>query len=201
MSEEEQLEREIKFREVEHEQLRERLQELEAERMTAPSFEDNRLFDRQGELEGEGCILRLRSDSHGARVTYKGPVHFEGRVKIRAEHEITVGDAKQAKALFERLGYREVRRYQKVREDWQLGGVTISLDHTPIGEFAEFEGDGAETVARRCGLDLDQSERRTYLRLYDEYRKDHPEAPVNMVFPDDSLRVTAGTRDGQRSGD
>ena len=51
------------------------------------------------------------------------------------------------------------------------GGVTIALDHTPIGDFAEFEGDGAETVAKRCGFDPDKAERRSYLRLYEEYLK------------------------------
>ena len=201
MSDEVQLEREIKFAGVDHEQLRERLQELEAERLTAPSFEDNWLFDLGGALEAKGCVLRLRSDPHGARLTYKGPGTFEGRMKVRPEYETSVGDHKQAQALFEQLGYRVVRRYQKIREEWQLGGVNISLDHTPIGEYAEFEGGGAETVARRCGLDLDSSERRTYLRLYEAYREEHPGAPEDMVFPEDSLRLTASPRDGQRSTD
>ncbi len=201
MSDEVQLEREIKFSEVDHEQLRERLLELEAERLSAPSFEDNWLFDLDGALEAKGCVLRLRSDVHGARLTYKGPGSFEGRMKVRQEYETSVGDHKQAQALFERLGYRVVRRYQKIREEWQLGGVNISLDHTPIGEYAEFEGGGAETVARRCGLDLETSERRTYLRLYEAYRADHPEAPEDMVFPEDSLRISATLRDGQRSSD
>ena len=75
-----------------------------------------------------------------------------------------------------------VRRYQKVREEWHLGGVTIALDHTPIGDFAEFEGDGAETVAKRCGFDPDKAERRSYLRLYQDHLKKHPDAPPEMVF-------------------
>lgn len=176
------LEREIKFNGVEHERLRERLRELEAERIAAPAFEDNWVFDRDGQLSQSGCVLRLRSDSHGARLTFKGPPRFEGRTKIRQEHEIRVGDAAQARALFECLGYEAVKRYQKVREEWQLGGVTIALDHTPIGDFAEFEGEGAETLARRCGFDLETAERRTYLRLYDDYLKDHADAPPDMVF-------------------
>ncbi len=77
-----------------------------------------------------------------------------------------------------------VRRYQKVREEWQLGGVTIALDHTPIGDFAEFEGERAEVVAKRCGFDPDKAERRSYLRLYEDYLKEHPDAPPEMVFSD-----------------
>jgi adenylate cyclase class IV len=81
------------------------------------------------------------------------------------------------------LGYTVVRRYQKMREVWHLGGVVIALDHTPIGDFAEFEGEGAERVAHRCGFSPETAERRSYLRLYDEYLKEHPGAPVDMVFP------------------
>jgi len=58
---------------------------------------------------------------------------------VREEHEIGIESADEARSLFEKLGYAVVRRYQKVREEWQLGGVTIALDHTPIGDFAEFE--------------------------------------------------------------
>jgi adenylate cyclase class IV len=107
---------------------------------------------------------------------------FEGNVKVRQELEVLIEDAEEARALLEGLGYGVVRRYQKMREEWHLGGVTIALDHTPIGDFAEFEGDGAETVAKRCGFDADKAEKRSYLRLYEDYLKNHPDAPPEMVF-------------------
>ena len=71
-----------------------------------------------------------------------------------------------------------------MREEWLVGGVTIALDHTPIGDFAEFEGDRAEVVAKRCGFDPDKAERRSYLRLYEDYLKHHPDAPPEMTFAD-----------------
>lgn len=176
------FEREIKFPGVELEKLRERLSDLEAERLGPAAFEDNWILDRQGELVVSGRILRLRTDGQRARLTFKGPVHMEGNLKVREEREVDVGDADETRSLLENLGFTVVRRYQKMREEWQLGGVTIALDHTPIGDFAEFEGDGAETVAKRCGLDLDKAEKRSYLRLYEDYLKEHPEAPPEMVF-------------------
>ncbi|HKI87263.1 MAG TPA: hypothetical protein VKA53_11030, partial [Thermoanaerobaculia bacterium] len=66
---------------------------------------------------------------------------------------------------------------------WRLGGVVVALDKTPIGDFVEFEGEGADKLARRCSLDPEIAERRSYLRLYEEYREQHPEAPDEMVFP------------------
>lgn len=188
MSNKDSLEKEIKFADVEHAGLRERLVEIEAERRAPASFEDNWLLDKDGALESAGCLLRLRIDGRGAAITYKGPARFEGRMKLREEHETTVDDPGAARSLLEHLGFAAVRRYQKVREEWQLGGVTIALDHTPIGDFAEFEGDGADTVARRCGFDLEKAERRTYMRLYRDYLKNHPDAPPDMVFPDEPAR-------------
>ncbi len=176
------LEREIKFHSDDLAALRERLGELEAERVGPAAFEDNWILDRGDELLSQGRILRLRTDGTRSHLTFKGPMHMEGKLKVREEHEIGIESADEARSLFERLGYQVVRRYQKVREEWQLGGVTIALDHTPIGDFAEFEGDGAETVARRCGFDAGKGESRSYLRLYEDYLKEHPDAPPEMVF-------------------
>jgi predicted adenylyl cyclase CyaB len=176
------FEREIKFPGAELEKLRERLLDLEAERVGPPAFEDNWILDRGSELLDSGRILRLRTDGGRARLTFKGPMRLEGNVKVREEREVEISGSDEAMALFENLGYQVVRRYQKVREEWHLGGVTIALDHTPIGDFAEFEGDGAETVAKRCGFDPDKAERRSYLRLYQDYLKKHPDAPPEMVF-------------------
>jgi predicted adenylyl cyclase CyaB len=178
------LEREIKFPGVELDKLRDRLIELEAERKGPSAFEDNWVLDRGNELMKEGKILRLRTDGGRARLTFKGPMRLEGNLKIRQEHEIEVESAEQARALLENLGFAVVRRYQKMREEWQLGGVTIALDHTPIGDFAEFEGERADVVAKRCGFDPEKGERRSYLRLYEDYLKQHPDAPPEMVFGD-----------------
>jgi predicted adenylyl cyclase CyaB len=179
------VERELKFPVEGLEEMRERLVELQAERLGPASFEDNWIFDRNGELERRGCILRLRADGRGARITFKGPRRFEGAVKVRVEHELAIDQHEEARALFESLGFGAVRRYQKVREEWRLGGVVVALDHTPIGDYVEFEGDRAHVLARRCGLELEQAEKRSYLRLYDDYLREHPGAPPEMVFPQD----------------
>lgn len=177
-----QVERELKFHCGDLEALRERLRELEAERLGASGPEDNLIFDRRGELAAKGCILRLRTDRAGSRLTFKGPARFEGEVKVRAEFETRLEAPAELEEIFRRLGFAAVRRYQKRREEWQLGGVTVALDHTPIGDFVEFEGEGAETVARRCGFDSEQAERRNYLELYDDHLRKHPDEPRDMVF-------------------
>ena len=177
------VERELKFADVDLGRLRDRLQSLEAECQGSRALEDNWIFDRDGELAGRGSLLRLRVDRRGAILTFKGPASFEGSVKVRVEHESGVKDLESMRRILEGLGYEPVRRYQKYREEWRLGSITIALDHTPIGDFAEIEGEDCERVARRCGLDPDQVEKRNYLRLYEDYLVEHPDAPPDMVFP------------------
>ncbi len=125
----------------------------------------------------------MRSDAHGARLTFKGPARFEEGVKVRVEHETRVEEVDAARRILESLGYRVERRYQKYREEWQLGGVRVALDHTPIGDFVEFEGEGAERLARRFGFEPASAEPRNYLQLYTDYRGRHPDAPADMIFP------------------
>ncbi|MEE8525999.1 MAG: class IV adenylate cyclase [Thermoanaerobaculia bacterium] len=177
------IERELKFGDVDHQRLRRRLEELDAERRGGAAFEDNWVFDAGGELQKSGSLLRLRIDGQGSRVTFKGPATFEEGVKVRPELETAVGSAEEMRKIFEALGYSAVARYQKYREDWRLGTVVVSLDRLPIGDFAEFEGDGCDAMARRCGLDPEQAERRNYLRIYEDYLEEHQDAPPEMVFP------------------
>jgi hypothetical protein len=49
-------EREIKFPVEGLDTVRARLIEMEAERLGPPSFEDNWVFDKSGELEAAGCV-------------------------------------------------------------------------------------------------------------------------------------------------
>ena len=173
---------ELKFACPSLEDLREQLRGMEAERTAAANSEDNWIYDRKGELKGDKQLLRLRIDRKGARLTFKGAPRFEGEVKVRVENETEVEDFEQMHNILESLGYKVEHRYQKKREEWRVGGVTVALDHTPIGDFVEFEGTGADAVARRFGFDLEESERQTYVELYESYREENPDAPPDMVF-------------------
>ena len=182
MSDEERVERELKFPCSDLNSLREHLQTAEAEKVSASSLEDNLIFDRNGELASAGCLLRLRFDDRGACLTYKGPATYEEGVKIREEIETEVDKPMELRAILENLGYAKVQRYQKYREEWRLGGVIVCLDRTPVGDFVEFEGDAAAKLAKRFGLDPQTAERRSYLKIYQDHRELEPTAPEEMVF-------------------
>lgn len=175
-------EREIKFRVDDRPALVARLMELQAEHVTSSRFEDNWVFDRDNELRDNQCLLRLRIEKRGSILTYKGPPTFEGPVKVRSEYESGVEDPEAVQELLEHLGYQVATRYQKRRDEWRVGGITVVLDNTPIGDFVEFEGDGAEKLSARCGFAAEDAEIKTYLELYADYRRKHPEEPEEMVF-------------------
>ena len=63
MSDEERVERELKFPYSDLNALRELLLAAEAERVSASALEDNVIFDRGGELARAGRLLRLRFDA------------------------------------------------------------------------------------------------------------------------------------------
>lgn len=182
MGDETGLERELKFHCSDLNALREKLVGAEAERVAPSSLEDNLIFDRGLELLESGRILRLRRDGSGARLTFKGPATYERGVKVREERETRVAEAEAVEQILTSLGYSVVWRYQKHREEWAVGGVLVALDHTPIGDFTEFEGDGAQKLAGRFGFPVDEAERRNYLELYADHRKANAAAPDDMVF-------------------
>jgi predicted adenylyl cyclase CyaB len=179
------IERELKFAQADLDALRGRLAELEAERVGPAVFEENWILDRGGELAAGGSVLRVRAEEgRGALLTFKGPASFEGPAKVRSELEMRIESAETALELLSALGYAVTKRYQKMREEWRLGSELICLDHTPLGDFVEFEGAKAEAVARRCGFDPDAAVRKSYLMLWAEHAAAHPEAPRDMVFTD-----------------
>ena len=175
-------EREIKLPVSELDSVRRRLIELGAECEAEACCERKSIFDRNDEIYGAGKALRLRIDGRGARLTFKGRARYEAGIKVREELETGVADATSMREILEALGYERVNGYEKVREEWRLGEALIALDHTPVGDFIEIEHSDPATVAREIGLDPKSSESRSYLSLYRDYRRLHPDAPPEMSF-------------------
>ena len=148
-------------------------------------FESNDLYDDvEGHLAASGRVLRLRRAGDTALLTYKGPARFAGGVKTREERETRVSDPEETEAILIALGWTRRFRYEKKREEWTLEGCAVALDQTPIGNFAEVEGDprGIRLAVVALGLDFADAVPYTYARLYAERRKNDPSLPADMVF-------------------
>jgi predicted adenylyl cyclase CyaB len=127
------------------EQVRMKLQSLDAEKIMA-GLEINTLFDRpDGSLQCADAAVRIRSctDHTGQQIdtmTYKGPVQ-PGAVKRRREIEFTVSDPAAAANFLQAIELHPVFTFEKRRERWALNHCFVDLDQLPeIGTFVEIEG-------------------------------------------------------------
>src|ERR1700678_1673148 len=82
-------------------------------------FEKNTVFDTVSQtLRKSARLLRVREVGKIAKLTYKGPPDG-GKHKSREELELDFSDARPLGAIFDRLAYHPVFRYEKFRTEFQ----------------------------------------------------------------------------------
>ena len=157
-------------------------------------LEADQLFDRESkELFRSGQLVRLRASGGMFTVTYKGPADAAaGPYKSREEIEFGVTDAGAFEEVLARLGYQRAFRYEKYRTKFDGGEGIIALDETPIGIFIELEGPKywIDSAAKSLGFGSGKYLNSSYAALYAAYKAAHPEAPRNMLFVCDSLKLS-----------
>jgi adenylate cyclase class 2 len=135
---------ELKFPVDDPERFREQMTSIGCELLTPRTFESNTLYDTVDRvLRKRKDLLRLRLYGERWTMTHKRlPDAGEdgSRYKTRIETETEVADGEALAAVFERLGYGPVFRYEKYRAEWACGDGHVVLDETPIGIWAELEG-------------------------------------------------------------
>jgi adenylate cyclase class 2 len=149
-------------------------------------LEDNLVLDTSGlELSNSARLLRVREAGGRTVVTYKGRP-TPSRHKSREELEMETSSTSGAVAIFERLGFRQVFRYQKYRTEYKRQGQAgiATLDETPIGVYLELEGSPGwiDRTAVRLGFTDRDYITSSYGRLYLEWCKLHRRKPKDMVF-------------------
>jgi adenylate cyclase class 2 len=149
-------------------------------------FESNVVFDTSRlTLRRASMLLRLRRAGRLSTMTFKGkPV--AGKHKSREELELTVTDPSTIAAIFERLGYRPVFRYEKYRTEYRpaRGEGIATVDETPVGTYMELEGSPAwiDRQAARMGFGEQDYITASYAWLYLEWCRTRRVKPGNMVF-------------------
>ena len=146
--------------------------------------EANMVYDREERgLLGAGCLLRLRTAGRISTATFKGPPE-QGRHKTREELELTVSDAAAMAAIFERLGFHAVFRYEKYRTEFRLNGGMAMVDETPVGVFLELEGpeEWIDRTAEAMGFAADEFITASYGGLWMDYCSRAGRPPCDMVF-------------------
>ena len=165
---------EVKFYLPELSGLQARLEALGAQLVQPRVHEINLRYDTpSGELTNGYRVLRLRQDAE-ARLTYKGPGEVQDGVRSRLELEFTVSNFDTARQVLEALGYVVSVMYEKYRATYNLGGVLVTLDEMPYGNFAEVEGPDGASIRRTAdalGLDWERRILDSYIMLFDRLRQ------------------------------
>jgi len=99
--------------------------------------------------------LRVRYDDTGITLTYKGPKIRVGSAKAREEFNLVVADGGTLEDILSRLGFRRTATVSKIREFYEMGDVTVTLDDIEsLGLFIEIEiltEENKEDAADRIG--------------------------------------------------
>ncbi len=153
------VETEIKLKVSGPEAARAALRKLGAAPVRPRHLQVNVLWDDpKGSLRARGCVLRVRTTTGPAVLTFKGPREEEEGVKAREEIETTVGDAQALEAILGAAGFRPVFRYEKYRETYRWRDAEIVVDETPIGSYLEVEGPATTIHAAAQALGYTQHE-------------------------------------------
>ena len=176
---------EVKFIIDDLQVMRQRIIALGATLKTPRTYEDNRLFDTPDQrLTQQQCLLRLRRDRRNV-LTYKEPAPAaEADFKVRQEYEVEVSDMAQTQAIFARLGFVPMLRYEKYRETFVYQETEILLDEMPFGPFLEIEGDrdAIRTIAAKLGLDFASRLTASYGEIFETIRATYGLSITDMTF-------------------
>jgi adenylate cyclase class 2 len=181
------LEIEIKLKVSREPEIRHRITVAGGRLLHDREFEDNRVFDfPDGSLLRRGEMLRIRILERAVILTFKGPGRVENGKKVREETEsvLAPSEAEAITRIIERIGMTQAFRYQKYRTTWEIEGLHVTLDETPIGMFLELEGDSGsiDSVAGLLGYTPAEYIASSYRDLYIMKRIDTPGAAHEMVF-------------------
>ncbi len=182
------IETEIKFRLTDVEDLTVRLRQAGFKEQTPRAFESNVLYDTPDrKMRARTEILRIRSYAGRWTVTHKrlpdiGP--GEDAHKHRIETETEVSDGEAMAQVFRSIGLVAAFRYEKWRSEWTDGEGHCVVDETPIGNFAELEGEAEwiDRVAGELGVKRGDYLTLSYGRLFELWREEHHSGANDLTF-------------------
>ena len=175
---------EIKFLVSDVKSLENKLNEIGFRCSTQSTREVNTLYDLPNqELRSKGQLLRLRQYGDKWVLTHKGK-GIPGPHKSRTELETGVSDGRQMDSLLRALGYAPTFVYEKYRSEWSDGHGHVVLDHTPIGDVAEIEGESEwiDRTAQKLGVGTADYITKSYIELFFEWKRSTNRKAENMTF-------------------
>ena len=186
---------ELKFPVPDPEAFRRTVEGLDFRLQTERTLERNTLYDTPDrKVRERGQIVRLRTYGKRCTLTHKRHApdsESDSRFKTRIETESDVSDCEALAEIFAQLGYDPVFKYDKFRTEWasKSSDGHLVVDETPIGNWAELEGEPAwiDAMLQQLGIPAEVCTTASYGRLFIQW-KERTGSPVErMTFEDVGL--------------
>jgi adenylate cyclase class 2 len=182
------IETEIKFRVTDVPGLEAKLASIGFQLITPRSFESNTLFDTADrQLRGKRELVRIRQYAGHWLLTHKRVPDSgigEDRHKHRVETETDLSDGNALAEVFASIGLVPVFRYEKWRTEWSDNSGHCVIDETPLGIFAELEGqpEWIDQITALIGIAPEQQLTISYGRLFDQWRDSTGSSAQDLTF-------------------
>lgn len=181
---------EVKFVNVNHDQIREKLSALGA-KLVKPMTLMRRIIIEPPHLAEKNAYIRIRDEGSKTTITYKQ--FDELSVDGAKEIEIVVDNFEKAKELFSLAGLKYKSFQESKRETWNLGKVEIVLDLWPwLDPYIEIEGPNVDSI-KDVSEKLDfRWEDAVFGDVMAAYRKQYPHlTPKETVADLSNVRFSA----------
>jgi predicted adenylyl cyclase CyaB len=176
--------------------LRSQLQKLAL--FQSSTFEIMVMFDnKEMALNKLDARLRLKlsrnliDNSQSAELSYKR-LRTRGEVKVEEEIETRVESYNETYSLLKKIGFYPVSSYERFRETYRYGDLTLTLDIFPLGIYLEIEGERKKItkIAQKLGFNLKNNLTESCDTLDDMERKKRKMPSVDhIVFKDNIRRI------------
>lgn len=143
---------EVKFLDVDIEDIRERLKAAGAELVHPMRFMKRALIEEEYHVN-DNSFIRIRDEGDKTTLTFKRRHHVsdsEATIDSTEELETTVGDFDTAVKIFSEAGWHYITLQESRRETWHLDGTEVVIDEWPwIKPYIEIEAP-TESLVRQA---------------------------------------------------
>lgn len=175
---------EVKFVDVDIDDIRQRLEEAGAE-LEQPMRDMKRALIEEEHHAAENMFIRIRDEGDKVTLCLKKKTKSLEASTIDSTYEIetTIGDFDTAVELFKVAGWHYITYQESRRETWRYGDVEVVIDEWPwIQPYIEIEGASEEAV-KQAAADLGFDWTEAMFGSVDIiYTRDYPDMTVRGVI-------------------
>jgi adenylate cyclase, class 2 len=181
------IEVELKYNIENLEQLKEKINNLQADLVKNRIYELSVMYDNELEImqKTDGRI-RLRKSGDEVEFCYKKPITREG-IKKEIEYEVNVSNFETLEKIINEMGYFSVSSYERYRTTYKLDNAKITIDEYPFANFLEIEGEDAKIleVSKKLGFNTEKNITDSCDSLFNKWREaNNLEYSSHMRFED-----------------